>query len=64
MDKLKMRLFSDCDFYFQRYWNSTCKYSKNKYFLKWKALYELIEAADLMKEYYELQNILDSYSKK
>lgn len=61
MDKLKMRLFSDCFFYYQRYSTSTHEYSKNEYWLKWKALYELIEETGLVEEY---KSVLESYSNK
>lgn len=55
MDKLKMRLFSDCLFYY-RYWKSADEDSEDHYWLKWKALYDLIEAAELVEEYNEFKN--------
>lgn len=61
MEKLKMRLFSDCFFYYKRYWTSNCECSKNEYFLKWKALYELIEETGLIEEY---KAFLESCSNK
>ena len=64
MEKLKMRLFSDCYFYYNTYSKANSEDSKNEYWLKWKALYELIEAAELIEEYNELKNVLDSYSNK
>lgn len=64
MEKLKMRLLSDCYFYYNSYSRATSEDSKNEYWLKWKALYEVIEAAGLTEEYNELKNILDSYSNK
>lgn len=64
MEKLKMRLFSDCYFYYNSYSRAINEDSKNEYWLKWKALYEVIEAAGLTEGYNELKNILDSYSNK
>lgn len=64
MDKLKVRLFSDCYYYYNRYSISTFEDCKNEYWLKWKALYELIEETGLVEEYYEMENIFNSFSDK
>lgn len=64
MEKLKMRIFSDCYFYYYGYSIATSEDSKNEYWMKWKALYEVIEATGLTEEYDELKNILDNYSNK